>query len=158
MHSVIVVGIDGSACGYAAVAEASELATLFGATLFGLSVEEGLPRFPSLMDNVDDYIQKRNRYFTQVGVKARRVAVEHGAKLSHEVRVGVAADRIVRFIDEVGADLVVLGYKGHRFARFVIGTTAVKVNARSKASVLIVKPMEGPKAVWGRTLRVEGPI
>jgi nucleotide-binding universal stress UspA family protein len=43
MHEVIVVGVDGSAGGYAAVAEAAEIAERFGAKLIALSVEEGLP-------------------------------------------------------------------------------------------------------------------
>jgi nucleotide-binding universal stress UspA family protein len=55
-------------------------------------------------------------------------------------------------VEEVGADLVVLGYKGHsRIASFVIGTTAQKVNAYSRASVLIVKPTTPPAdqaAAW----------
>jgi len=62
----------------------------------------------------------------------------------------------VRFVEEVGADLVVLGYKGHsRIAQFVIGATAQKVNAYSQASVLIVKPGSGADAAWDRivTLR-----
>jgi nucleotide-binding universal stress UspA family protein len=54
--------------------------------------------------------------------------------------VGHAADAIVRFVAEVGADLVVLGYKRHfRILSLVIGTTATKVSATANASVLIVK-------------------
>jgi len=50
-----------------------------------------------------------------------------------------------------GADLVVLGYKGHsRIAQFVIGTTAQKVDAYSAASVLIVKPRGGIGKLWPR--------
>jgi nucleotide-binding universal stress UspA family protein len=46
------------------------------------------------------------------------------------------------------AILVVLGYKGHsRIASFVIGTTAQKVNAYSRASVLIVKETPPPRIV-----------
>jgi len=46
----------------------------------------------------------------------------------------------VRFATEVGADLVVLGYKEHfRILNLVMGTTARKVSAAANASVLIVK-------------------
>ncbi len=39
MHEVIVARVDGSKGGYAAVAEAAELATRFGARLIALSEE-----------------------------------------------------------------------------------------------------------------------
>jgi len=106
MHRVIVVGVDGSAGGYAAVAEAAEIAKRFNADLIALSVEEGLPKVPTLMDEVDEFIRKKNRYFAKVAVEAKRIAGEHGAKLSHEIRIGDAAVQIVRFIIEVDADLV----------------------------------------------------
>ena len=141
MHDVLVACVDGSAGGYAALAEAAEIAKRFGAQLVALSVEEGLPRYAATMGEVDEFKREKDRYFDDVGAEAARVAGEHGVTLRHEVRVGHAADQIVRFVDEVGADLVVLGYKGHsRIAEFVIGNTAHKVNAYSTASVLVVKP------------------
>ena len=54
--------------------------------------------------------------------------------------MGHAADAIVHFVAEVGADLVVLSYKRHfRILGLVIGTTARRVSAAANASVLIVK-------------------
>ncbi|MEA2614292.1 MAG: hypothetical protein QOE72_75, partial [Chloroflexota bacterium] len=41
MHEVILTCVDGSPGGYAAVAEAAELARRFNARLIALSVEEG---------------------------------------------------------------------------------------------------------------------
>jgi nucleotide-binding universal stress UspA family protein len=151
MHEVILVGVDGSPGGYAAVAEAAELCRRFGARLIAISVEERLPRYAATMNEVDEFIHEKDRYFEEVGVEAARIAGEHGAKLEHEIRVGHAADAIVRFADEVGADLVVMGYKGHnRIAQFMIGTTAQKVNAYSPASVLIVKAPKDHDALWQR--------
>jgi len=89
---------------------------------------------------VDEFKREKDSYFEGVGEEAARIARAHGAEVEHKVQLGHAADVIVRFVDMVGADLVVLGYKGHsRIAAFVIGTTAQKVNAYSSASVLIVK-------------------
>jgi nucleotide-binding universal stress UspA family protein len=151
VHEVIVVGVDGSTGGYAAAAEAAELARRFNAELVALSVEEGLPRYAALMTEVDEFKREKDRYFEEAGEEARRIDDEHGVRLDHEIRIGHAADVIVRFVEEVGADLVVLGYKGHsRIAQFVIGTTAQKVNAYSSASVLIVKPKPGADADWDR--------
>lgn len=154
MHEVIVVGVDGSPGGYAAVAEAAEQAKHFNAELIALSVEEGLPHYAATMGEVDEFVREKDKYFEKVGVEAIRIAGEHGIKLRHEIKIGHAADVIVRFVEEVGADLVVLGYKGHsRIAQFVIGTTAQKVNAYSKASVLIVK--SGAEDIWGRLMHQE---
>jgi nucleotide-binding universal stress UspA family protein len=158
MHRVIVVGVDGSAGGYAAVAEAAEIAKRFSADVIALSVEEGLPKVPTLMDEVDEFVRKKDKYFAEVAVEAKRIAGEHGSRLRHEIRIGDAATQIIRFIDEVDADLVVLGYKGHsRLAQFVIGTTAIKVNAQSRASLLIVKPTKASEAVWGGIFRIQHP-
>ncbi len=149
VHEVIVVGVDGSEGGYAAVAEAAELARRFRALLIALSVEEGLPRYAATMGEVDEFKSEKDRYFAAVGEQAARVAGRHGSAIEHVVRIGHAADVLVRFVEEVDADLVVLGYKGHsRVAQFVIGTTAQKVNAYSRASVLIVKPQESVGRSW----------
>lgn len=140
MHEVIVACVDGSPGGYAAVVEAAELTRRFGARLVALSVEEGLPKYAATIGEVDEFKHERDAYFTAVGAEAAKVAGQHGTELDHVVLMGHAADVIVRYVDEIGADLVVLGYKGHsRIVGFVIGTTAQKVNAYSKASVLIVK-------------------
>jgi nucleotide-binding universal stress UspA family protein len=149
MHNVIVACVDGSKGGYAAVAEAAELSKRFGAELIALSVEEGLPRYAATIGEVDEFKEEKDQYFDEVGRIAARIAGEHGWRLRHEVRLGHAADVIVRFLEEAGADLVVLGYKGHsRIARFVIGNTAQKVNAYSQASVLIVKPTPETEHLW----------
>ena len=156
MHEVILVGVDGSVGGYAAVAEAGEIAKQFGAKLIALSVEEGLARAPATMGEVDDWKEERERYFEEVQRIATRIAGEHGESIRHVVRIGGAADRIISFAEEVKADLIVLGYKGHsRFAHLLIGTTAQKVNAYSKASVLIVKPTAPSEAVWARIVSTE---
>lgn len=153
MHEVIVVAVDGSPGGYAAVAEGAEIAKRFGARLIALSVEEGLPHYAITKGEVDDWKRAKDKYFAKVKAEARRIARRHGVTMEQWVGMGHAADVIVRFVDEVGADLVVLGHKGHsRIAQFVIGTTAQKVNAYSKASVLIVKPGPSAEVVWNRIM------
>jgi nucleotide-binding universal stress UspA family protein len=140
MHEVIVVCVDGSAGGYAAVAEAAELAFRFNARLISLSVVEGLPKQPATMGEVDEFKRERDRYFEHVQAEAAAIAREHHAMLTSEVRMGHAADAIVDFVAEVRADLVVLGYKRHfRVLSLVTGATPRKVSAAANASVLIVK-------------------
>ena len=126
--------------GYAAVAEAAELAVRFSARLISLSVEEGLPKQAATMAEVDEFKRERDRYFEGVQAEAAVIAREHHAMLTSEVRMGHAADAIVDFVAEVGADLVVVGYTRHlRVLSLVSGATARKVSAAANASVLIVK-------------------
>lgn len=140
MHEVIVVCVDGSPGGYAAVAEAAELAFRFNARLIAISVEERIPKQATTMGEVDEVKRERDRYFEGVQAEAAAIALEHHATLTTEVRIGHAADAIVGFVTEVGADLVVLGYQRHfRVLSLVTGATARKVSAASNASVLIVK-------------------
>jgi nucleotide-binding universal stress UspA family protein len=145
MHEVIVACVDGSAGGYAAVAEAAELARRFDARLIALSVEERLPKYAATMGEVDEFKREKDTYYGAVGVEALAIATAHGVDMTHEVRLGHAAGAIVRFLDEVAADLVVLGHKGHsRIATFLIGSTAQKVAAHSPASVLMVRARSHP--------------
>jgi nucleotide-binding universal stress UspA family protein len=140
MHDVIVACVDGSPCSYAAVTEAAELARRFDAQLIALSVEEGLPKYAAIMGEVDEFKRDKDSYFETVGAQVAAIAGKAGVTMTHEIRVGHAAGTIVHFVDEVGADLVVLGHKGHsRIAAFVIGTTAQRVTAHANASVLLVK-------------------
>ena len=70
MHEVIVACVDGSPGGYAAVAEAAELAFRFNARLIALSVEEGLPKQAATMAEVDEVKRERDRYFAGVQAQA----------------------------------------------------------------------------------------
>jgi nucleotide-binding universal stress UspA family protein len=140
MHESIVARFDGSPEGYEAVAGAAEHAFRFNARLISLSVEEGLPKHASTMAEVDEVKRERDRYFAGVQPYAEAIACEHHAALTSEVRPGRLADATARFVAEVDADLVVLGYKRHlRFLSLFIGTTATRVSATANASVLVVK-------------------
>ncbi len=57
------------------------------------------------------------------------------------VRAGSPGDEIVRFADEIGADLVVVGSNRHNSLRsLLLGSTAAYLATHSKAAVLVVRP------------------
>jgi hypothetical protein len=61
-------------------------------------------------------------------------------------RVGHAASVLVRFVDEVGTDLVVLGYQGHsRIAQFVTGTTAHNKYVGERQATEVEDPAPGAR-------------
>jgi nucleotide-binding universal stress UspA family protein len=157
MHEVILTCVDGSPGGYAAVAEAAELARRFNARLIALSVEEGLPRYASIMGEVDEFKREKDAYFETVGHEAARIAGEHGAKLTHETRLGHAADAIVRFVEEVGADLVVLGphRQAHHAARGSRGCMDARAPTLTMRTGLLGVRANVPK--WDSGRRAEEP-
>jgi len=73
MHEVIVACVDGSPGGYAAIAEAAELAVRFNARLISLSVEEGLPKQASTTGEVDEFKRERDGYSGQPPGRSARL-------------------------------------------------------------------------------------
>ena len=55
------------------------------------------------------------------------------------VRTGPAAEEILRFADEIGTDLIVIGSRGHgKLEQLLIGTTAERVVREARCPVLVV--------------------
>jgi len=62
------------------------------------------------------------------------------------VRVGSAAEEILRFAEEIKADLIVIGSHGHgALERMLIGGTTERVVRHAHCPVLVVPPPEGQK-------------
>ncbi|MCS7312897.1 MAG: universal stress protein [Acidobacteria bacterium] len=73
-----------------------------------------------------------------------------GVAATGEVIIGTPWKVILRFAEEVGVDLIVIGSHGIRTeeGRVLLGTTSHKVALASKIPVLIVRPeMTGPAGV-----------
>jgi nucleotide-binding universal stress UspA family protein len=135
----ILVAIDGSECGYHALAKAVELAEVTGATLLGLTVEGRLPAYAASVGEVEEARREKDAYFEQVASIARSRAEEQGVGLDMAVRPGHAAELIVSHAGEVGADLIVVGYKGHFLQDYLLGSTADRVAHHARVPVMIVK-------------------
>ena len=69
-----------------------------------------------------------------------RLARRMGIRPTHQrVKTGRAAEEILGFADEIGADLIVIGSRGHgAFERMLIGTTAERVVRQARCPVLVV--------------------
>jgi len=68
------------------------------------------------------------------------VAREHGVEIPCETRRGHPAKAIVKFADEGGYDLIVIGHSDHSelWGR-LLGDTADRISDHAQCSVLIVK-------------------
>jgi nucleotide-binding universal stress UspA family protein len=135
----IVVAIDGSETSFHAFAKALELAGLTSAALLALVVEGPLPAYAATIGEIDEVKREKDSFFEALAARIRGQAEEAGVPIEVELRPGHAAELIVRYATEVGADLIVLGHKGHFLRDHVLGSTADRVAESAECPVMIVR-------------------
>jgi nucleotide-binding universal stress UspA family protein len=135
----ILVAIDGSQGANRALATALDLARMADAHLTALAIEGPLPAYAATIGEVDEVKRQKDRFFDGVAQDARDRADEAGVTLEVVVRAGHAAELITEYARENGADLVVVGHKGHFLQDYVLGSTADRVAHHAHCPVMIVK-------------------
>ena len=140
MFKRILVGLDGSAGSKRALGVAIGLAVEQGAELRAVSVEERLPHYAAMVDEVEEAKRQANEYFQRVQREAYDHAKQAGIELQVATLAGHAAQRIMEYANAEQADLLVLGHSGHSsvWGQFM-GTTADKLVRHAPCSVLIVR-------------------
>jgi nucleotide-binding universal stress UspA family protein len=139
MFYKIVVAIDGSPASEKALATAVDLAAHYQAELIALGVAE-LPEVVGMVDEVDELCQSTEAHFRQIGEAAVAYARSRDVPLRSVMVRGHAADAIVRYAENEGINLVVLGQHGHsRITRFFLGSTTDRVSEHCPCTVMIVK-------------------
>ncbi len=143
MYQTIVVGTDGSPTADKAVAAAAALARLCGAKLhvvtafkalnLGMASAVGAP----LVDTGAD-LALRQEAADEV-TKAALSSWAKGLEAEGHAVHGDAVDAVLDVAEAVSADLVVVGSKGMRGARRVLGSVPNSVSHGAPCSVLIVK-------------------
>jgi nucleotide-binding universal stress UspA family protein len=140
MFTKILVANDGSAGARRAVEMAADIAARYGAELHSISVEEGLPHYAATIDEVDAVKEKENHYFEQVAREAQALAAAHGVRLEPHVMPGHEVETIIRFCQEGGFDLLVVGFMGHsRIFERIWGSTSQNLTRLAPCSVLVAK-------------------
>jgi nucleotide-binding universal stress UspA family protein len=140
MFRRILVGVDGSDAGYRALESAATLARSLNAELWGLGVEEKLPRYAATIGEVDDALHERSIYFEEVVREAIARSAARGIDLTMDVVTGHAADALIRYAQQYHFDLIVLGVHGHHGPRaFFLGSVVDRVSEHAPCSVLIVR-------------------
>jgi CBS domain-containing protein len=131
----ILIAYDGTPGSEQALKQAITLAHLTGASLTALSVEEKLPVYAASVGEVDEAKREMDAYFTKAQTAAVAQARAAGVALQTAVQAGHAAQTIVRFADEGGFDLIVVGADGRRG----LGGTVDKIAEIASCSVLIAR-------------------
>jgi nucleotide-binding universal stress UspA family protein len=135
----ILVAYDGSDPARNALEAALDLAGELGGEIEILAVEGPLPRYAATVGEVDEAVRERATYFGEVLAQARAFARERGVDVVTTIRPGHPAEEIVRHAEAGGADLIVIGHRGHFLQRFPLGSTAAKVTHHAHCPVLVVR-------------------
>ena len=138
MYSSIVVGVDDSPTARQAFARAVEFAKMSGGTLHIVTAFK--PKSTSDPDMPDEF-----RYAMastgEADVLLRSLADQAASEgVAAEVHPATAdpADALITVADREGADLIVVGNKGMKGARRVLGSVPNSVAHRANCSVLIL--------------------
>jgi len=143
MFQTIVVGTDGSPTAHRAVDAAIELARSQRATLHIVTVYRPLTEReiadrrrglqPARRDEIDDATEARS-----VLDEVRTTATAAGIDAELHARLGDPGSALVDCATEVNADLVIVGNKGMKGVRRVLGSIPNHVAHSAQCSVLIV--------------------
>lgn len=140
MYERILIPIDGSSYAEAAATTGFEVAKTFGAQAFVLCVVDTGPlasvQLPGDAARAGDVLHDQAEAFID---EIRDRAVEFGVDVSTDVREGVPVDEILQHIDEIDADLVVMGSQGrHGVGRLLLGSVTQGVTRQGDVDVLVV--------------------
>jgi nucleotide-binding universal stress UspA family protein len=141
MFSTIVVGTDGSETASAAVALAVQLARESGGKLHlvvGLRSPAAVAVPVGGVHAIDQSGGAHLRHAAERMLENVAEGIE-GLDVEIHTAVGDPADVIVRRADEVGADLIVVGSKGMRGTRRILGSVPNSVAHKAGCHVLVAK-------------------
>jgi nucleotide-binding universal stress UspA family protein len=121
MFQKILVGYDGSKGGKAALRHGAVMAREYGAKVTALWVREPLPRHSDLPGEFEGEKEAADDYFGERKKEVEAMAAEIGIQIPCEIRQGHPAKTIVKFADEGGYDLIVLGHSALQRADYQAG-------------------------------------
>jgi len=148
MHKNILVAIDGSACGFAALEEACALAKGLDAQLSVVTVCE---RPPGFADSEFGWQVPEDAYLAVHDAEtaaaqrllanaSQRIAPQGVRYSTHLLDAVTAYEGILSAAEQFDADLIVMGSHGRRgLQRLLLGSQAAKVLALSRQPLLVVK-------------------
>ena len=140
MFKKILVGYDGSKGGKAALQCAAVMAKQTNAEITALWVRAPLPRHSDLPGEFEGEAEAADEYLKARRNEVEDAAAQHNIPIHCETRRGQAAKTILRFADEGGHDLIVIGHsdQSELWGR-LLGDTADRISDHAICSVLIVK-------------------
>ncbi|RZN15031.1 MAG: universal stress protein [Methanosarcinales archaeon] len=146
IYKKIVVATDGSKEAEKAIKCAVELSRLAGAKLYAIYVIDraSFLSTPLVTMPIDVAWGKLEEQFHNEAAETIKKIVDAGAAVGVEVEAkiveGHAAEEIIKFSEELPADLTVMGSLGKSgLSRFLLGSVADKVTRNAKLPVMVVR-------------------
>jgi nucleotide-binding universal stress UspA family protein len=141
-----LVTLDGSKLSEAVIPYIGELASklkvevilyrVVASTYFVYSVPGDAVERPYSPEDMQMIIMKAQGYLETAGAELR----DKGINVRYEVGFGIAAEEIIRFAEEIQADMVAMSTHGHSgVTRWALGSTADKVLHAGNTPVLLVR-------------------
>ncbi|MFN8104994.1 MAG: universal stress protein [Acidimicrobiia bacterium] len=142
--SKILVATDGSPGGDAAVRLAADVASKMGAEVHLLHVYETAPAFVAGFEQpmaleVNDALEAAAK---RVVSSAEAILADEGVTTKSHCLGGHPPSLILDLAESEGADLIVLGHRGHGLSRFLLGSVADRVSHHAECAVLLAAPPE----------------
>jgi len=139
MFEMILHANDGSKPAVKALELAIAMAKQNAAVLHLVCVEE-IPQMPEYIEEVREAKGIAARRFRPVVERARLLAEQSGIDIKVHVVSGHPVRMIVDLVDEIGADLLVIGATGHSaLYERMIGSRADRIVQLAACPVLVVK-------------------
>jgi nucleotide-binding universal stress UspA family protein len=140
----VLLPTDGSEGTEAAAAHAGLLATTHGATVHVLSAVDTRNRFESPSSGIaGDVWTETERERATESITSAAAALPEGADVERHVAEGVPRSVILDHVEELDADLVVMGTHGRTgLSHYLIGSVTEKIVRASPVPVVTV-PLDG---------------
>lgn len=140
MSKNILVALDNSDYTEKVMLQAIELAKLYKTSINAVSVIDDSyfcdPSIPYACETKDYWTMSVKTVLD----RCRKLAEDNDLNYSQEIMNGNPAEQILKYAEQKGMEIIVLGHLGKTAAAgFLIGSVAQKVSAYSKCSVFIVK-------------------
>ena len=136
MFKNILVAADDSVTAARAVSTAVELVKGLGGTLHVMTAYR--PDSGRVDKLPDEYMDRMTDPADLLLAKLRESIEKEGVEARYHPAAGSAADAIIKVADHVGADLIVVGNRGMKGVRRVLGSVPNSVAHNANCSVLIV--------------------
>jgi nucleotide-binding universal stress UspA family protein len=137
MFQTIVVGSDDSNTARQAVVAAADIARMAGGRLVSVTAFD--PKSVRVQDLPPDLRLSTTVHPADLLLRSlAEIGRERGVPVSVEAVTGSPAEGVVKVAEQVGADLIVVGNKGMKGTRRVLGSVPNSIAHAAPCSVLIV--------------------
>lgn len=135
----ILVAIDGSESARHALHFAISFTARLGAELTAIAVVGKLPAYAATVGEVEEVKREKDRFSGRLLQEAKAQAAEQAVDLDIALVTGQPAKAIVRFAEQRGHDMVIVGHHRHFLGDYLLGSTADRVAHQAHCPVIVVR-------------------